>query len=454
MPGWAGEDTSGWAGQDTSGCGRPGPQMHGRVRAPRTPSRGMPGRGAQPGQAAPQAQVGLGERVRVGGRAHQDVADGPRADARQFRQPGRDLRGIGSGVKDQPPACGGVGERAQGPLAGRGEPEPGQVGVGQHLRTGKDHAQPGQAGRPRRDGAGGRLRDGAGGHVRRGVGGQRHAIPAGQPARERARRGDRDLLAEDRPHGQFEPVVGAGDTEPGPRPHQRGDEVVGGQRGTDRGRVGIGVEQPAGPADHGCDRPQPGEPGAEQHMSLAWPRDELDDAGAGGGPDGPRVPLRGDLLHPGDRPRGQETQPRSRVERLAAGQPQGEPRAWGPGRIPGPRAPGAGAPGPGPQLRRGAPRGLQHARVELPDTGESAGERHISDRHGGLGQQPPRGLQPGRPGQGQRPGAQLGHEQPVQVPLGDGEPGCEAADPVGVDVAVSDQPHRPRSQVGPDIPLR
>ena len=72
----------------------------------------------------------------------------------------------------------------------------------------------------------------------------------------------------------------------------------------------------------------------------------------------------------------------------------------------------------------------------------------------GLRQQPPRGLQPRRPGQGLRPGAQLGHEQPVQVPLGDREPRGQPADPVGVHVAVRDQAHRAGGQVGPDVPVR
>ena len=171
-------------------------------------------------------------------------------------------------------------------------------------------------------------------------GGQRYAIPAGQRPREGARRGDRDLLAEDRADGQLEAVVGAGHPQPGPGPHQRGDQVVGGQRGADRGRDRRRRRAAAGPGRPPGDRPEPGEPGPEQHVALAWPRDELDDPRARGGPHGPGVALRGDLLHPGDGPRGQETQPPGRVERLAAGQPEGEPRAGGPGRIPGALAPG------------------------------------------------------------------------------------------------------------------
>ena len=147
--------------------------------------------------------------------------------------------------------------------------------------------------------------------------------------------------------------------------------------------------------------------------------------------------------------------PGSRVSRpLAAGQPEGEPGARSASRVPRSLASGAGAPGPGPQLRRAAARRLAHARVELPDAGEAAGERHFGDRHAGLGQQPPRGLQSRGPGQGLRAGAQLGHEQPVQVPLGDRQPRGQAADSVGIDVAVRDQPHRPGGQIGPDVPFR
>ena len=168
-------------------------------------------------------------------------------------------------------------------LAGGGEPEAGQVGLGQHVRAREDHAQ---RGGPPAGGAAGRW---PGGPSVGPVGGQRGAVPSGQAARERARRGDRDLLPEDRAHGQLETVVGAGHPQPGPGPHQRGEQVVGGQRGTDRGRVGVGVEQPPGPADHRADRPEPAEPGPEQHVPLTRPGEELDDPRARGGLHGPGV---------------------------------------------------------------------------------------------------------------------------------------------------------------------
>ena len=90
-----------------------------------------------------------------------------------------------------------------------------------------------------------------------GLRGQPDAVPGGQPARERAGRGHGDLLAEDCADGELEPVVSAWHTQPGPGRHQGGDQVVGGQSVTDRPRIGVGVEQPPGPADYGPIAPSP-----------------------------------------------------------------------------------------------------------------------------------------------------------------------------------------------------
>ncbi len=186
-------------------------------------------------------------------------------------------------------------------------------------------------------------------------------------------------------------------------------------------------------------------------MPLARAGQQLDQPGTARGAHGPGVPAGGDLLHAGNGPDGEEVEQGRRVVRLAAGQPQREP---GPRPVRGLARAAARPAGRRAQLRRGAAGGLQDGGVELPDAGEAAGERDVGDRQAGLGQQPPRRLQPDRPGQGQRPGAQLGHEQPVQVPLRDGEPRGQPADAMLVHVARGDQPHRPGGQVGAGVPLR
>ena len=140
-------------------------------------------------------------------------------------------------------------------------------------------------------------------------------------ARERAGRGHRDLLAEHRAHGQLEPVVAARHAQPGPGPDQRGEQAVRGQRGVDGRRVGVGVQHPAAAGRQLADRAGRAEPGPEQHVTLAGTRDQLDDGGAARGAHRPGVAVRGHLLHPGDGPRGQETEQPGRVERLPAGQP-------------------------------------------------------------------------------------------------------------------------------------
>ena len=68
--------------------------------------------------------------------------------------------------------------------------------------------------------------------------------------------------------------------------------------------------------------------------------------------------------------------------------------------------------------------------------------------------QDPGGLGATGPGQRERTGAELGGEQPVEVPRGVADPGGEALDAVALDDAVGDQPHRAAGDVGRDVPVR
>ena len=122
------------------------------------------------------------------------------------------------------------------------------------------------------------------------------------------------------------------------------------------------------------------------------------------------------------------------------------------------RGPDAGAPEPTPP--GGAELGgrggvdLADGLVELPDAGEAGGERHVAEGHGRGLHEHPRGLRPAGPGQGERPGPELGDEQPVEVPRGVADPVREPLDPVALDDPVGDQPHRPAGDVGCDVPVR
>jgi hypothetical protein len=56
--------------------------------------------------------------------------------------------------------------------------------------------------------------------------------------------------------------------------------------------------------------------------------------------------------------------------------------------------------------------------------------------------------------QGERPRAELGNEEAVQVAFGVSEAAGEARDALAVYVAVAYEAHRPARDVGPHVPLR
>ena len=70
-------------------------------------------------------------------------------------------------------------------------------------------------------------------------------------AEHRACAAHRDLLADDGAHRRLEAVDRAGRAQPGSLEHQRRERRVARERGVDGDRVGVEVEQPAHPGDHG-----------------------------------------------------------------------------------------------------------------------------------------------------------------------------------------------------------
>ncbi len=151
------------------------------------------------------------------------------------------------------------------------------------------------------------------------------------------------------------------------------------------------------------------------------------------------------LLHAGYSGRGEVAEEVVGAQRRPEGQPQREH----PGRGRLPPAGGAGA-----QFARGEGEDFPYGLVERADGGEPGGEGHVAHRQfGGLDEQPP-GLRPLRPGQRLRPRAELGEQLPLDLPRRVPEPRGQPRHPFPVHHPVPDEPHRPRDQVRPLIPLR
>ncbi len=75
--------------------------------------------------------------------------------------------------------------------------------------------------------------------------------------------------------------------------------------------------------------------------------------------------------------------------------------------------------------------------------------------HGQVGrlEQDARGLAALGPRQGERPGADLGRDEAVELARAVAETAGETLDALAVDHPVADQPHGAAHDVGPDVPL-
>jgi hypothetical protein len=272
--------------------------------------------------------------------------------------------------------------------------------------------------------------------VREAAAGSGEGLPVrrGQPAAERAGRGDRHLLAEQRPDRQFVAIHVAGGAAPGTRPRQRAEERVGTQEVRYRDRVRVQVEQPPGPLHGDADVAQIAE--LEVAFDVGRQRAQGEQARSVREKDCPPVrPVR-DLLHAGDRAFAEEAEQPRPVERRAERQAQPDyagrrggaspavfPRPTGPDRPPGqprptPRPTSRHAPrGTLAQHRRRRVEHLQDRRVELADAGESGGERYVPHRQRSCLDQHSGRLRPLRPCQRERPGTQFGDQQPPDLSL-------------------------------------
>jgi hypothetical protein len=106
------------------------------------------------------------------------------------------------------------------------------------------------------------------------------------------------------------------------------------------------------------------------------------------------------------------------------------------------------------QFPRGGREDLADGVVKLADAREAGGESHAGDGQVGRLDEKPRGV--GAPGAGERerPGPDLGREQPVQMTLRVAEAPREAGHTLPVHDAVGDETHSPRDEIGPGVPLR
>ena len=261
-----------------------------------------------------------------------------------------------------------------------------------------------------------------------------------------ARRLERHLLAEHHPQGQLLLVDGSRDPLPGRLGHQCAQIRVRAERVDDRLGVRVEVEQSPAPGDR---RGQIAEVVQHQRaLHVIGIRCETDDSAAVGQPQRPPVGTVADLFDAWHRA-GREMAEQPLVgERRPHRQPQRQ-RARG-AHVVAPES----APCTFTQRGRRQIAYRPHGVVELPDAGEAGGEGDVAERQlGGLDQYA-RGLRALRSGQGQRVGADLGLQQPLELPSGVADAGGESGHAVAVDGAVGDESHRPRHDVTAHIPLR
>ena len=279
------------------------PQVQHGVGPPRAPAGGGVGVGAaEGGERLPQGEVAGQPDVGVGQAAQPDERRRPRPDAGDGEQRAPGLLAVGAGVEGDRSAGEGRGQRVHGAAARAGQPDGGEVGVGQCLRA----------------------REGVGeGADRLGQGSARRGDHA---CGQRARAGHGHLLAEHRPDRQLRGVRRRRDAAAGCGGDERRERRVRAQDVVHGGRVGVEVEHPAAPGDGGTEVAELGQPQARGDARAALGSGgELHDGGAVRQVEdaGERRPVP--LLEAGHRVRAEEQQHLGRLVRRARGQPEGEP---------------------------------------------------------------------------------------------------------------------------------
>ena len=266
-----------------------------------------------------------------------------------------------------------------------------------------------------------------------------------QPAGVGARGLRRHLLAQHRADGQFGLVDGARNALSGRLGDHRGQVGIAAECLDHRFGVGIEVQQPPAASDRGGEVPEVLE--AEDTADVIVRRRQGDHAAARGKPQAASVRAVADLL----------------ATRYGTGGEMAEDTLIGerrPDRQPKRHRSGCARAGPEPgrralaQRRRGAFEHQANGVVELPDAGKPRRERDVAERQLRRLDQHPCGLRSLRAGQRQRAGADLGLQEPLQLPGGIAKLAGKAADAVAVHRAVGDEPHCPRDDVATHVPFR
>ena len=105
------------------------------------------------------------------------------------------------------------------------------------------------------------------------------------------------------------------------------------------------------------------------------------------------------------------------------------------------------------QNSRGGLEHLTHGVVELADAGEPSGKCDVAEPQVGGFDQYPGGLCTLRASQRKRAGADLGLQKALELARGVANQRRQPGDTNPVDLAVGDEPHRPRHDVAPRIPF-
>ena len=244
-----------------------------------------------------------------------------------------------------------------------------------------------------------------------------------------------------------------GNAQPGHQGDERSQRRVAGECCVDRLGIGVEVEQPA-QTPHGGRQVAPvGEAELHTHVRSATLHDkravDRGDAVAVGKRQRADESVAVGRLDPGDRAVGEERHHLLEVERLADSEVDDD----------GPRCRCGGAPrltsrGIVSQLRRRCREHSLHGVVELADAAEPGSEGDRRERHRRRLDEYPSGRRPLCSGDGQRPGAELIGDHPIEVTLAVVQSSGESGDAVPIDHAVADQAHRPGDDVATDVPFR
>ena len=259
-----------------------------------------------------------------------------------------------------------------------------------------------------------------------------------QAPRDRARAGDRHLLADDRAHADLERIPGPDGAQAGQPDDARADQRVVPERPVGGGEIDVQVEQPPHLLDH-VDEAVPVRQVCRED-EVIWPAAAyLECAGIAVDHDRAPVGATGHILDTGDRPRPEEAQ--GLLPRERSGEPDPEPEAAV-------RDEAIGDPPPCSKLARRGAEDLPDGSVELSQAPEPRCERDI--RHGEVGviEEPASEMGTARARQLRRSHADLILEETPQVARRETEPGGDRILAGHLDIAAHHEPDAPAHQLG------